>query len=1053
MTKKLDISSEQNIFLNGQQVDSSELTLEQTYNNKRFNSIINNHIGSGFIPESLEDIVLFDSSKVVGLLDGKPIYSQLQPTDLNYGNQLLISLSDSLVSANRKVKVAIVGTDLNGSLQYETFVFAKNEFQVTKKHFTKILLLLFNDVSGLSNESLNLGGLIIIKQAPSGYISRDPLSFAVDQEPSLFWRDFYTSGYSSILSLLTAALPLYNVTSLNISTTSLESKVIEKNNITTFIGQKFKATSNNIQKINVLCSVQNTDVGFETDLSWTGDLVVSLFPLQTSVSSPYDIAPNLDIEFSPINNPLAQISFNYNSLAAAGIVLSNVPQPIEFVFSNSAIANGVTIKEGSYYCLAIRRSGTADKCNFLFESSSNDNAECRYTTFNNDAWIDIPEQSLWIQVYSDTLKITDGSYYDSGVGLSIDKYLNASNVLSDYCLDKINFAGNQTYYGYLSSQLNEFNKIQDPRTGQLVNSSQQYVPNLQLINETQYLNISNSSSPFIVGTIADKNKKTLDTDPTINFTLNQYCFINNSLFLKVFDDPTSSKYDPSIVSLKTNILNGNLSSAKIYPYIGNNSLYFKIGESIVHNLKYGDLNSDNVVDSSDYIESQKYNGLNLSKAPPLNTSITTNGILTTYENGYLSYVNPFASDSSINFQMINSLGSVLATGSDGYVVPDPNDLSKCLFHSSTVNFSSFTGIDGYQIVLMNSLNTSNYGAFQIIELSTLPNILTLSKYYLNEKTYLNFLKSDIDGNFIVNGTDLNKISDFYKKVDTSTLVNRSFSVIQFVLEKYVDRLDDYYTGTRSSALHSVSDLFQSDGYFASFNFTNNTISSYIETKLNWKEEYLSCSPFVKYIPTSIDSFVTNENNILQAVTYPIKNDFVLEKSGKYLDGDLFLSGDIKTKNGDLHKLDIETANIILEIPNNIDGYERRINVFNYFVSENQSGNTLAGYPALKFADGTYVQPTALQNDQVRFSVSTQSYSPNLIGVDIDGYTGIVIDGRLGVYIDELGVLSLNFSNLYEDEIYKTLVTRVNIQVTLKKSKFRNPTTVISSLEMQNLLQL
>jgi len=1052
MSKKLEISDKQNIWLNGQQVDDQELTLEQKYTNQRINSIVNNHIGSGFIASDLKDKVLFDSSLYVGLLDGKPIYSQAQPDDLNYGNQLNITLTESEVNISRKVKVAIIGTNLSGELQFETFYFSKNESQITKKHYTQLLLVLFNDVSGLSNESLNLGGRCLITQAAPGFVSRDPISVSSDQEPNLFWRDFYVSGYPTLALMLKAALPLYNTDSLNIKTSSLESKIIEKNNITSFVGQKFLAKTNNIQKITLLCSVQNTTPGSETDLVWTGDMVVSIFPLQTSVSSPYDIAPNLDIEFSPVNNPLAQISFNYTTLLERGIQLSTVPQPVDFVFSNSAVANGVNIKEGSYYALAVRRSGTADKCDLLFESNSNINAEIRYTTFNNDAWVDIPDQSLWFQIYSDAIKITDGSYYDSGVGVTIAKSKVVSGVSKDYCLDKVSFSGNQSYYSYLTTQVEKSNIIQDQRTGKPTYSNKQFIPSLSLINETQLVSISNSSDPLVPAVVADKNKKTLDVNPQISFDVNHFGLINDALFIKVFDDPTSSKYNPSTMSLKTSILNGSVVGSKMYLRDGYTSNYFKVGDAIIHDLKYGDLNNDNYVDIQDFIECQKYLGLNLSTAPLATTSIVTDGTNTTYSNGYATYVNPFSFDSSISFQLINGSGLVATSNADGYLVPDPNDPSLCYFSSSAVNFSSYTGLDGYEIVLMNSGVASNYGSFKIKSIDTTTDVLTLRKYFLDKTRFLEFLQTDINGDFNITSTDINLISYFYNKSNTSSLVNRKFSVIELSLTPYVDRGDDYYSGIRGTSLHPLTDLFSSDGYFSNFNFSAASIGASLQTKLNWREDYISITNENKVIPVSIDSFITRVPENTMDIVYPTPTELISKRSSYYIDGDLFLSGDVKTKDG-LHKLDIESSTIILEIPNHTDGYERHVNIFNYFVSEQSDGNTMKGYPALKFADGTFVQPDALQKNQVRFSISAQAFSPNLETTIVDGYSALIIDNRIGVYINPQGVLSLNFNNIYEDDILKTLCTRVNIQVTLKKSGFVNGVTTVSSTEMNNLLSL
>ena len=61
MTKRNPISAEQNIWFDAQQVDDSDLTLEQQYNTAIQSGIINNHIGTGILPEVLIPYTLFDS--------------------------------------------------------------------------------------------------------------------------------------------------------------------------------------------------------------------------------------------------------------------------------------------------------------------------------------------------------------------------------------------------------------------------------------------------------------------------------------------------------------------------------------------------------------------------------------------------------------------------------------------------------------------------------------------------------------------------------------------------------------------------------------------------------------------------------------------------------------------------------------------------------------------------------------------------------------------------------------------------------------------------------
>ena len=114
---------------------------------------------------------------------------------------------------------------------------------------------------------------------------------------------------------------------------------------------------------------------------------------------------------------------------------------------------------------------------------------------------------------------------------------------------------------------------------------------------------------------------------------------------------------------------------------------------------------------------------------------------------------------------------------------------------------------------------------------------------------------------------------------------------------------------------------------------------------------------------------------------------------------------------------------------------------------------------MRFADYSTVQSTAINNNQIRFSVSVQSFFPNLDGYVIDGYGNVlygdVIDGRMGVFIDQTsGILRINFANIYNQyPSPPTFITKIKIDVYLKKAGFVNPPLVVGSAQMANLLTL
>src|SRR5258708_18098922 len=112
----------------------------------------------------------------------------------------------------------------------------------------------------------------------------------------------------------------------------------------------------------------------------------------------------------------------------------------------------------------------------------------------------------------------------------------------------------------------------------------------------------------------------------------------------------------------------------------------------------------------------------------------------------------------------------------------------------------------------------------------------------------------------------------------------------------------------------------------------------------------------------------------------------------------------------------------------------------FIVDFTQTGLTRVGFPAMRFADCSTVGTDALSKDQIRFSVSVQSFSPNTNGLTTDGYTGVIVDGKMGVSVDyTTGLLTLNFTNLFQDQVLQTLSTKVQVNVFLKKGGFNNRT--------------
>ena len=1087
MTKRAPVSIQRPIWYDAQQVDETDLSSEQTANDTIDAAIINNHIGDGVLPENLVANVLFDSSQAIGFLDGLAISTQSQPSDNNFGNQLTITLTGSKASGHRRVKVGIIGLDFQSNLQFETFYFKSNEIQVSQRHFTKILVLLFNDFIGDPELSFNLGGKIVIAEALPMTVSRDVVMIAQDQQPNLFFRDFFLDSSNNGLSIeavLQNALPLYNIDTLNIYSAPLDLLPILSGDVTTQIGQKFQATTNSVQKISLLLSVRNLVAGQQNNLVWNGDIVVSIFPLQTSIDCPTDFLPNLPIDFSPSNIPIAQISYNYNSLLAAGVVLDSVPQPVDFVFSNSPIAGGNIMLPGQYYALTIKRSGSANQCDILIATGQDLIDNSRITTFTGSLWVDIPDQDLWFVVWTDAAKVSDGQAYDQGHGVTIPK--TTTDPVSLATVDNVfgakQFVGNDVFRAVLAAITDVSAPVPDQRTGNPVDSRQQYVPQVTLMNSIDIVNLEKSSEPLILGAITDKNIKFFDTSQQIiNSVLYSATIVNDEIVIRVVDDPTDTvRFDLAVSGLATSLLNGDLVGAIIRPDSAAPFTSYRIAESRLCSMILGDVDGNGIIDERDLALLNSFVGYNMNVGLPIHTNIVTDGYQTSVQNGYQSLTQPFANLFAISFQLINpNDGYVVAAASDGVLVAHPTDHTLAQFTSATIQFNTIVGLSSYKLVILSSgSNEADWGAWNITALDSGLDVLTIQKILLSGDVFAQMMRADINGDFVISTADGYLLGSYIDRLPTTTIppvtypapstnpytkIGTRFNVIRLRVEKLIDRLDDYTADplNREATVHPVQDIYTGDGYLASHDFYTSPIDVSFTKQLVWDPSLVITNAHPKLVPsvfTSETGIVHNACTIegVQCNVYPVPQPFDPGKVDFFVPNNLIIGdGEIQRPDGYFYKVDFEVGTVVLEIPDGLFGSERTIDIMNDFIADyTGNGATRLGFPSMRFADCSYVQRDALSKDQIRFSVSVQSFSPNTNGLSPDGYTGAIVDGKMGISVDfETGLLTLNFTNLYQDPTMRTLSTKVQVNVFLKKGGFNNLPLFVDSTKVQNMLSL
>jgi hypothetical protein len=297
-----------------------------------------------------------------------------------------------------------------------------------------------------------------------------------------------------------------------------------------------------------------------------------------------------------------------------------------------------------------------------------------------------------------------------------------------------------------------------------------------------------------------------------------------------------------------------------------------------------------------------------------------------------------------------------------------------------------------------------------------------------------------------------------------TKIGTKFNVIKFKLEKFVDRTDDYSSVTigRGTTIHPAPDVFLDDGYLAQHDFYASPVPLSVEKQLTWDESLIVTNTKSKFVPsifTTLNGFVQNSCTLegIQCNIYPLQPDFDPGRVDYYVPNNLVIGdgGELKRPDGNFYKVDFEVGTIVLEIPDGLFGTERTINIMDDFISDyTGDGVTRLGFPAMRFADCSFVSADSLADDQIRFSVSVQSFSPNNNGLSTDGYSGAIVDGKMGVSIDySTGLLTLNFTNLFQDPVLSTLSTKVQVNVFLKKGGFNNVPIFIDSTKVQNMLKL
>lgn len=974
MTNRLPVSSQQNLWGDTQKVNKQDLDLEQSHNNNNTSAIVQNFFGSGVILENPLPKIIFDTNELsstqasilaAGNFDGTGIDPTNQPTDTVYGNQLTVELSDSDVFGRFSVKVLIIGLSFDGQLQLDRFEFHKNETQTTKKHYVKVLTLMFNDYLGNNNCSKTYGGRIIVRETLPFELSREAVSIAQDVQPDIFFRDFKIADKNSTLfnTIQTAIGPAYDVNKLNINTTGKQPyRSIGPNDTITIIGQKFKAQSNNIQKVTLLLGAQkNNSAPVDQYYKWNGDLVVSIYKLQSTVNCPTDIIPELSIDYEPEQRPLAEININQQELRNIGYTLTDAAQPVDFIFSTTSIAKPGAIKIGEYYAVTIKRSGSNNLGTIFAEIGRDILPNSRLTVFNS-AWADVAEEDLWFKIWSDSGKYATGMAYDNGNGVTSPKTEidpSTGSTIDNYntIVDFYSTGQNVNNISLLESVIEQSVVIQDEKTGNPRYSRQQYVPSVRFISSSDLNTLKSTSEPLILGCMSDTNPK---ENITIDFVQNLPGLAKGNLFTIVNPDP--------------NLLSLRLIGSKLLPDNTCESFEYRIFKTVLCTDGYGDVNGDGYITQEDVDKA-----LNELLGESLYSPSTQQKII----DGYFSTLELLRAD----------------VNGDGYVSSEDIDLIQQYVDKKINSFPAGT-------------------EFSHIDIYVQPSVGRWDGYF------------DCDGYIrVYDGYNCNYIDPY------------TLSAAE--LEYYGNPLPSNIDGDNPVVWNAV---------------TFNPVNCTIEFQPFWQDYLLALSSKAKELPTTFSfkesinktkcssdaMFGCSEKDEISSDCDSGRNDF-------FIPGNLILGeGSVLSRDGTPIKPDLETALINLELP--IEPLsEVSIDVLRNFLADRGDGFTNASYPAAKYYDCTTVKAPDINLDRLRFNVSIQSYAKNIDGYDgYDGY-GVVVDNIVGVFMDHsTGILKLTAADVENNPYFKTLVTRIQIVVYLKKSGWINKLINVPAKDLYDL---
>lgn len=1001
-------------FFDGQRVTESDLDAEQLHHRGQSAYSTRDFHGSGVVRDSIfESKILLDTSipsvytadgspneteylLKSGQFDGKAIKLDRQPTDREFGNRIEITASGLNIAGRIKAKVLVLGTTYDstsaqGELVTEVLEFSSNGSLISEYYYTQVLAVYFNNFSGGtgkteydslvdSENTLGLSGKIIIRESEPLMVYPRTLSSFQSESPNFYLASFITSdpGLSIQDEIVDGLGSNYSINDLYFELNSAEKLKFSKNDTQLrSYGQKFLAKSNNIQKINLLMSADLVDGSYD----YSGNLVISVHKLASDTRCITDAQPENLIDFDPEPNPIIELSFSQTDLEDLGYKLDQNPQIVSFDFSSTLIADpniDPTLIPGEYYAILISRRGDNttgtivlekgyDKASRKTENAQNLNVierfgkqEQRFVQFDpiNLVYVDDSDFSLWFEIHSDTIEVTDGlAYTEDGFLVNLTKteeYVGSSKIskyirnipLKVVTQDAVN-------YVILQREDNFEAPSTHPRTGNFVNTRISDAPSIYVVTSDELAQFDQENLPIILGSVRDRNVRDAQQ---ISGT-----FSKPGLILPdeiVFIQPSSE------------ILLQNLINRIFVPDTDCqcNSKY-RIISSLCQVVTSGDLNGDGSVTSSDISSLVNLVG------NTINSQTTVRKIL----GGEIDYVDFVKSD-------LNNDGTI--DGVDIELIEDAVD--------GYVNFSIPTTFNILRLKLENILPENDYP--QLYASASTPSAGSGTTQAATSE--ITFTVNDEREALALRVGDVISVSNISVDAGNYLISTKAIDNTGLGVTLTVTTLD----GAAVDFSGSVGfDVTVTSGTRTNTYADNLTLLDVPFVSKNYSIYFAAAPHEIRFLETcDLRRFV--ETNLIEehvatciceqpsctggtACTPRLKNQ-------KILSDDLYIpNGEIYSSPGVPYHGDFEYATITMPLPpGTITGCD--VDLYNVFVkSADGSCFTQAGYPAMKFSDGTYVgcedsgAETDITKGRVKFAQAISSLHVDALvdGYAVDGY--------------------------------------------------------------------